>query len=143
MRIAALGLLIGSLCLAACDDTNDVILVPLGRTGTFTLQTVNGQALPVTIADSVSPPLRIDVLSGAITIADNFTFTDVTTFRQTLAGTVSTRSIARTGTYTVAGNQFTFVEDAATDCGRSFTGIMTGTTLRASLVGGATAVYIR
>ena len=50
------------LCLAACDDSNDVVLIPLARTGTFVLQTVNGQVLPVTIADSISPPLRIDVL---------------------------------------------------------------------------------
>ena len=56
-----LPLLIGTLCLAACDDSSDIILIPLTRTGTFVLQTVNNQALPATVVDSVSPPLRIDV----------------------------------------------------------------------------------
>lgn len=144
MRIAVLGLLLGSLCLASCDDTNDIILVPLTRTGTFVLQTVNGQILPVTIADSVSPPLRIDIISGSITISDNNTFTDVTAFRQTMGGVVSTRTVSCTGTFTVAGNQFNFAETViAPDCGRQFVGFLSGTTLRTTVVGGETAVYIR
>ena len=69
-----------------------MIIVPLARTGTFVLQTVNGQALPVDIVDSVSPPLRIDVVSGAITISDNFTFVNVAGLRQTLGGIISTRT---------------------------------------------------
>ena len=143
MRIAAITLLLGTLCLGACDNTNDVIVVPLGRTGTFVLQTVNGHTLPATVVDSVSPPLRIDVQSGAITISDNFTFVDVASFRQTLGGIVSTRTVTCTGTYTVAGNNFTFMEATlAPDCGRTFTGVLNGTTLTASILG-VPAVYFR
>lgn len=143
MRIAALTVLIGTLCLAACDDSNDVVLIPLARTGTFVLQTVNGQVLPVTIADSISPPLRIDVLSGAISITTTNAFTDVTTFRQTLGGTVTTQTVSCTGTFTVVGNDFTFVEAIATpNCGRTFTGRLSGTTLTASVLG-VPAVFIR
>ena len=48
-----------------------------------------------------------------------------------------------TGTYTVVGNTFTFVETTlAPDCGRTFTGVLNGTTLRASLFG-LPAVYFR
>ena len=66
MRIAALTALIGTLCVAACDDSNNV--VSIANINTFVLQTVNGRALPVTIADSIAPPRRIDVLSGSITL---------------------------------------------------------------------------
>jgi hypothetical protein len=143
MRIAAISLLLATLCLGACDDTNDVIIVPIARTGTFILQTVNGQALPAVAVDSVSPPLRIEVLSGAITINANNTFADNATFRQTLGGTVTTRSVICAGTYTIVSNTLTFTESGPSpDCGRTFSGVLTGTTLTASILG-ATAVYIR
>jgi hypothetical protein len=143
MRIAAAALLLGSLCLAACDNSNDVIIVPVARTGTFVLQTINGHSLPATAFDSISPPLRIDVLSGAITITTTNAFTDVVAFQQTLGGVLTTRTVSCSGTYTFAGNIFTFVETTvAPDCGRTFTGVLTGTTLSAPLFG-TTAVYIK
>jgi len=143
MRIAALTALVGTLCLAACDDTNDVLLIPLARTGTFVLQTVDGNTLPVVVVDSVSPPLRIEVLSGAITITTTNVFSDVTTFRQTRAGVVTTRTVSCTGTFTVVGNDFTFVEAvAAPDCGRTFTGRLSGNTLVASVLG-VPAVFLK
>src|SRR6185295_12055911 len=99
MRTRAIALLAGLLGLAACDASNNVTIVPNSLTGTFVLQTVNGAALPAVVIDSANPALRIDALSGAITINGNNTFSDVTSFRQTLRGVVSTRTVTCTGTY--------------------------------------------
>ena len=85
MRITAIALLLGTLGLAACDDSNDPIIVPNVLTGTFTLQTVNGAPLAAAVIDSANPALRIDALSGTITINANGTFTDVTTVSANVA----------------------------------------------------------
>ena len=136
MRVAVIALLLGTLGLAACDDSGDVIILPNALTGTFVLQTVNGQALPAVVVDSANPPLRIDALSGSITINAGNTFADVTSFRQTLRGVISTRTVTCTGTYMVVGTVFRFVElTPAPDCGRTFTGVVLGNTLTASVLG--------
>jgi hypothetical protein len=143
MRIPALTALIGILCLAGCDDSSDIILIPLSRTGTFVLQTVNNHGLPATVVDSINPAVRIDVTSGAITITATNAFTDVFAFRQTRGGIISTRTVSCTGTYTVDGNDFTFVEAVvAPDCGRTFTGRLSGNVLSSSVLG-IPAVFIR
>ena len=47
------------------------------------------------------------------------------------------------GTFTVVTNSFTFVETTvAPNCGRTFTGVLTGNTLSASIQG-VPAVYTR
>ena len=136
MRISAIALVLGTLAFAACDDNNGVTVVPNVLTGTFLLQTVDSHALPAAVVDSANPPLRIDVLSGTITINPNNTFVDVVAIRQTLRGVISTRTVTCTGTYTVVGTVFEFVETAPTpDCSRTFTGVVLGTTLNASVLG--------
>ena len=143
MRIAAIALLAGSLCVAACDDSSNLNFVtPLNALGTFTLVTVNGNALPAVIVDSVSPPLTIRALSGQIVINANNTFTDLAGLEQTLGGIVTTSSRSCTGTWTSTGNTFTFVEASTTNCGRTFTGILNVRTLTASILG-VPAVFIR
>jgi hypothetical protein len=136
MRLIAIAVLLGTVGLIACDDNNDVTIGPNVLTGTFALQSVNGVALPAVVVDSANPPLRLDALSGAITITNNNSFTDVTTFRRTLGGIVSTRTVTCAGTYTVVGAVFEFVEAATVpDCGRTFTGVVQGTALNASVLG--------
>lgn len=143
MRIAALTLLLGSLCLAACDETNNEIVVPGTRTGNFILQSVNGRALPAIILDTISQPLVVEVISGAIAIGSNHTFVDITGFRLTLGDIVSTRPVACSGTFTVARDTLTFVESgAAADCGHTFTGVLSGNSLTTS-IRGTPVVYVR
>jgi hypothetical protein len=135
MRLKTVALLLGTLGLAACDNSTDLTVVPNVLTGTFALQTVNSVALPAVVVDSANPALRIDALSGAITIGVNNTFSDITTIRQTLAGVVTTRTVTCSGIYTVVGTVFQFVEATPTaDCGRTFTGVVLGTTLNASVL---------
>lgn len=144
MRIAAMALLVGSLCVAACDDSDNLnFVIPPNAIGTFTLISVNGNALPAIVADTVSPPLTIRALSGQIVINANSTFSDVVLLEQTVQGniiTTSTRSC--TGTFSSSGNTLTFVEAATSGCGRTFTGVLSGTTLTASVLG-VPAVFAR
>ena len=143
MRIAAIALLAGSLCVAACDDSNNLNFVtPLNALGTFTLVTVNGNALPAVVADTVSPPLTITALSGSIVINANNTFSDVVALEQNVGGIITNSTRSCTGTWTSTGNTLTFVEAATSGCGRTFTGILNGRTLTASVLG-VPAVFIR
>jgi hypothetical protein len=136
MRIAAIAFLLGTLGLTACNSSNDAILAPNVLTGTFVLQTVNDVPLPATVVDSVNPPLRIEALAGTITINANGTFAETTTFRQTLSGVISTRIVTCSGTYRVVEATFEFSEKVdGTDCGRTFTGVVSGTALSASVLG--------
>jgi hypothetical protein len=134
MRIATTAVLLATLCLA-CSDT-DPAFAPSALTGPFILQSVNSAVLPAAVIDSANPPLRLDALSGAITVEANNVFTDVTSFRQTLGGVISTRTVSCAGTYTAVGNVFQFVETAPTpECGLTFTGVVSGSTLTASVLG--------
>jgi len=137
MRSIAVALLLGTLGFAACtDDDANLVFTNSALNGPFVLQTVSGVPLPAVVFDSANPPLRLDALSGTITIKRDHTFSDVTTFQQTLHGAVSTRTVTCIGTYTAVGNVFEFVEAGATPaCGLTFTGLLTGTALTASVLG--------
>jgi hypothetical protein len=135
MRIAAIGVLVATLGVAACNDT-DPAFAPSALNGPFVLQSVNGAAVPAVVIDSANPPLRLDALSGTITVMRNNAFTDVTRFRQTLNGVISTRTVTCTGSYAAVGNVFQFVETTSTpQCGFTFTGVISGNTLSASVLG--------
>ena len=136
MRSIAIALLLGTLGFAACSDNDNLVVTSGAPNRLFTLQTVNGAAVPAVVFDSANPPLRLDALSGAITIEPGNVFVDVTTFRQTLSGVVSIRTATCIGTYTAVGNVFEFVEaGAGPDCGLTFSGVLSGTALTASVLG--------
>lgn len=144
MRIASIAVLAGALCLASCDDNNNDVILVSPFVGTFTLQTVNGSALPVIIVDEISPPRRVEITSGQIVIAANRTFTDVIAFRQTIGGIVSTQTVSCTGTFTSTGSSFTLVEAiAAPNCGNTFAAVLSGNSLTVTLQPGVQAVFIR
>ncbi len=141
MRTTAIALLFGTLGLAACNTGNDLGFTPSALTAPYVLQTANGAALPAVVFDSASPPLKLEAVAGVITIKPNNVFSDVTTFRQTLGGVVSARTVSCIGTYNAVGNVFEFVETGPLpDCSRTFTGVLSGTTLTASVLG-APAVF--
>ncbi len=137
MRMTPIVLVLAALGLAACNDTNNNgVVSPNVLAGSFVLQSVSGNSLPAVVVDSANPALRLDALSGVISINGGGQFVDATTFRQTSNGVISTRTVTCPGTYTVVGTVFSFVETTpAPDCGRTFTGVITGTTLTASVLG--------
>jgi hypothetical protein len=141
MRGKAIGLVLSALGFAACNLDTGPTFIPSTLNGPFALQVVNGASLPAAVFDSASPPLRVDALNGVITIKPDNTFSDVTTFRQTLRGVITTRAVTCVGTYTAVGNVFQFVETGSLpDCGLTFTGVVSGTSMTASVLG-VPAVY--
>jgi hypothetical protein len=143
MRTAVLGLLIGTLCLAACDDSDNNIVVHLPQPGPFVLRTVNDRALPALIVDSVNPRFRLEVVSGGFSIHTNGTFSTLTQFRETRGLVIVLRSVACSGTFTASGNDFAFTTlTPSLDCPGLFTGVVTGNIL-STTIRGFPAIYSR
>jgi hypothetical protein len=141
MRSTGIALLFGTVGVAACTLDRGPVFAPSALSGPFALQTVNGAALPAAVFDSANPAVRLDALSGVITIKPANAFTNVTTFRQTVGAVISTRTVTCVGTYTAVGNVFQFVEaPSGQDCGLTFTGVLSGAALTASVIG-APAVF--
>ena len=74
--------------------------------GTWSLQTVNGAALPFVLAQDGAD--KLEVTGDVITAAENGTFSSLTHFRSTISGEVSEDDIADTGTWTLSGSSVTF-----------------------------------
>jgi len=141
MRIAAMALLVGSLCVAACGDSDNLNFVtPLGTPGTYILVLVNGQPLPAVLTTTVSPPATTTALSGQIVINADNTFSSVVALQNNVGGIISTSTRACTGTWSSTGSRsgvtITFIEATTANCGLTFTGILGGAnTLVASILG--------
>lgn len=144
MRLAALGLLFGLVGLASCNDQNDLNLIPTVNNvliGTFGLRAVNGFRVPTPVLDSSFAPDTVIIQSGSITINVDNTFSDAVGFLENLNGVGIQRTISCGGTYSRNGTFFTFVENLSVpNCGRTFTGVVTGPTLQ-SFVRGIPALY--
>jgi hypothetical protein len=143
MRIAVFGLLIGTLCLAACDDTDNSVVVHLPQRGAFALRTVDDRALPALIVDSLNPQFRLEIVSGGFSINTNGTFSTLTQFRETRGLVIVLRSVACSGTYTASGNDFAFTNRTpSVDCAGLFTGVVAGNIL-STTIRGFPAIYSR
>lgn len=64
---------------------------------TFTLQTINGQTVPLTAV--IRGTVRVEILSGTFKIESTFEFTNSTTYRRTENGQVTTAVENCVGTY--------------------------------------------
>lgn len=147
MRSAVLGLLIGTLCLAACDDTDNSVVVHLPQPRPFVLRTVDDRALPALIIDSLNPRFRLEVVSGGFSINANGTFSTLTQFRETRGLVIVLRSVACSGTFTASGNDFVFTTftnrtPSSVDCAGLFTGVVAGNIL-STTIRGSPAIYSR
>ena len=69
--------------------------------GTWTLQTVNGSALPFIIAQIGQD--KVELLSDVFVVSETGSFTETSTVRMTQNGVVTTNSAADAGSYTVNG----------------------------------------
>ena len=84
-----------ALPLAACGDGGTE--PEPGIDGTYTLETINGGALPSLIAELDGD--KLEVLDGSIVLRADGTFTDRLALRLTEAGVVSTPEEIYTGTW--------------------------------------------
>lgn len=114
--------------LAACGS--DSATAPTTFVGTWSLQTVNGAALPFTIAQSGTD--KAEILGDTITISSTSSYIESTTVRTTLSGAVSTLTVADTGAYVVSGSTVTLTSNSD---GSSGSGMWSGNTLTATIQG--------
>lgn len=91
--------------------------------GTYTLQTVNGAALPATLAQAGTS--RTEVMSNTLTMTANATYTAVVAFRTTLDATVTTAQFTESGTWSAEAGSITF----RTSDGIVYHGALNGLTL--------------
>ena len=112
--------------LPACSDSSGPRASALA--GSYTLISVNGILMPVTLP--VSPLFTLRITAGSATLNPNNTFTASVTYEQTLAGGGPTLTDTETctGTYAVSGNTITFTESnsASANCGGVYTGVWDG-----------------
>ena len=92
--------------LAACGDDGPTDPTQ-SAVGTYTLVQVNGSPLPAFLGQSGG--LRIEILSGTMTLRSNKSYTDSENRRRTSAGGVAeTYQFIEEGTFTVTGSTVQF-----------------------------------
>lgn len=133
--------LLAVLATAACggDSTG-----PKGSlAGSYNLQTVAGQKLPLVIQDATG---KLELLSGSFVIDGTNTFTETVVVRLSDAsGTVISPAtpVACAGTYTRSGNNLTLLETETEECGGTWTGTWDGRNSVTVNYAGAIAIYKR
>lgn len=111
-RASALGLAFAAACSGADSPAG-----PGGDAstpvGTYTIATVNGKALPVAVFDE--PPYLYEVIDGRLSLTADGKYTAVTSFRQTVPGSISIFRDSTFGTWTRSGAQIVLknAQDAA------------------------------
>lgn len=93
------------LTVGACNDTA-ASSGPDAAAGVYSLQTIDGQALPG-IIDQQGSDLA-EVIEGSVTLRSNRTFDDTTVLRLTISGVVSTETDADAGSWTLSGRTVEF-----------------------------------
>ena len=121
-----------ALAAGACgsDSTSPI----LGASGTWSLQAINGTALPVTLGSGTQ---SVTVVASTLTILDNGNYNEVVTLRP--AGTATNSTFTEIGTWTFANGVVTFNDQ--TDA-IIYTGAVSGNTLTEN-TGTFVSVYSR
>jgi hypothetical protein len=121
--------------LTACDRSATAV-VEADVSGTYQLQTINGQALPFTL-QAVGAD-RVEITAGHIELDTAGRFEDMIALRITVDGEVELEEDLETGTYVVSGNTVTLTMEG----GGSYALLVQGETLT-QVVGQYTLVYRR
>lgn len=124
-RLAATILLLAAATLPACGDSTGPGLGLGTPTGTYTLRTINGSALPFTVDDGAGTVVVI--LSDAFALQDGGRFTETFSLRVTENGTTTTETNTNAGAWTLAGTavRLTFDVDGLSVSGTLSGGVLT------------------
>ena len=120
--------------LAACDDDDLNLVAPFEFPGSYFVETANGRLLPALVVDSGNR-LRVELISGRITLNANGSFGDVQEFRDNRGGVITTRGLSCPGAYTTSGNAITFIETGIGACNQRFNGTLDGDEMRVTVRG--------
>lgn len=93
---------VATLAWTACGDSSGPADDPSVITGTYTLRTINGTALPFTLGEFED--FKLEILSDAFTFASDKTFRDIIVTRETDAGVATTSTDTINGTYAITNS---------------------------------------
>lgn len=125
---------IAVLVAAGACGSNDSTSPTLNASGTWSLQSINGTVLPVTIG---SGNQTVSVISSTLTISSNGNYNEVVTLRP--LGATSNTTFTEIGTWSFTNGVVTFNDQ--TD-GITYTGSLSGNTLTEN-TSGFVSVYAR
>ncbi len=132
-----LALAIGALAITfatACGGDSTTQPTPASFAGTWSLQTVNGAALPFLVATNGSD--KLEITSDVFTVTSSGTFDEMATTRTTISGVATVDTLNDSGTYTLNGSAvtLTFASD-----GSSIAGTLSGNSMTLTQAGYAFA----
>jgi len=133
-RFSKTWIAVAVLVAAAACGSDDSTSPTLGANGTWSLQSINGSALPVTIG---SGSQTVSVIASTLTISSNGNYNEVVTLRP--LGATANTTFTETGTWSFTNGMVTFNDQ--TD-GITYTGSVSGNSLTENTAG-FVSVYTR
>jgi hypothetical protein len=135
LRRSFVSTVVGLAFLSACGGGGDGATGPQATVvGVYQLQSINASPLPFTILQIGAD--RIEITGSQLSLNADNSFTEITTFRVTESGTVTTETGQTLGAYSRNGNNITFTDasdgstySASWDGGRQITQTAGGLTL--------------
>jgi hypothetical protein len=121
-------LALSAVSVLACGDSSGPEVS--SAVGTWNLVTVNGSPLPYTLF-LIQPTYRFEILSNVFVAAENGTYTETETTRETESGTVTTTTETDNGTWSQTGNTVTVVNSG----GATTTATISGNSITVSAPG--------
>ena len=121
-------LALSAVSILACGDSSGPEFS--SAVGTWNLVTVNGSALPFTVA--LAQNYQLELLSDEFVASENGTYTESTTLRETESGTATTTTEQSNGTWTQTDNIVTVTESGGTE---TATATISGNTITLSQAG--------
>lgn len=137
--------LLGVLALGACGGDSSTG-VNGDASGTYTLQTIGGKPLPLTVASGATSTVTFK--SGSLTVNKVNTFSETLSYdtKDTVSHAVTSTTSTCLGTYSQRGNSFSFAESSSSDpnCGFTYDGSWNGSNaFTVNYAPGAAAYYTK
>ena len=105
-RLAAATALVLTAFVAGCgDDDDDPVSPAAGITGTYALETVNDEDVPVVVVTNGAD--TGEITAGSLTLNNNLSFTSSLSIRTTIGGQATDETLTESGTFTRSGNTIT------------------------------------
>jgi hypothetical protein len=116
------GIAVGGTWACGSDSTS-----PSSIAGTYNLQTIDGQSLPVVVFEVGTD--KVEITAGFMLLNSDQTFSESVSSRITDVAIVTTDVEATTGSWTLSGSDITFTATAGNNAGDTFVGSISGNTL--------------